>query len=111
MNFTALGFPFNESPASLNMTVANGFVKSSSPNSATQIQTWMGDAVPNSEGWTTNFLLTDTSWRTQGNLTLDTTNTFLFRECRSTFVLVRQDNLSWMRALPWLPAPWVQPEN
>ncbi|MGL5018515.1 MAG: hypothetical protein ACRDBP_10295, partial [Luteolibacter sp.] len=109
LNFMDLGYPFDASPASLNMTVANGFVSSSTPNVATQIQNWLGDTTPNSEGWTTNFLLTGTSWRTQGTLTQITTNSLLFEHCRSNFVLVQINNLGWTHALPWLTAPWVQP--
>jgi uncharacterized repeat protein (TIGR01451 family) len=109
LNFMDLGHPFSQSPASLNMIESNGFVRASSPNAATQIQNWNGDSTPNTQGWTTNFLLTATGWRTQGNTILNTSNDLLFRECRSNFVLVRQDNLAWTHLLPWLPAPWVQP--
>ncbi len=109
LNFMDLGYPFAASPASLNMTEANGFVRFSSPNAATQIQNWLGDTTPNTQGWTTNFLLLPTSWHTQGNLTQNTTNALLFKDCRSNFVLVRKDNLSWTHPLPWILAPWVQP--
>ncbi|MBT8044477.1 MAG: hypothetical protein KJO79_05950, partial [Verrucomicrobiae bacterium] len=109
LNFMALGYPFDASPASLGMEESNGFVRASSPGSATQILDWLGDTTTNTTGWGTNFLLTSTVWYTQGDLSQQSTHLPLFRACRSTFVLVRQDNLAWTHALPWQTAPWVQP--
>ncbi len=111
LNFLAMGFPFDASPASLGMNASNGFVRSSSPGSATQIQNWLGDSTPNITGWTINFLRTSTAWYTQGNLSQITTESLLFKHCRSNFVLVQQNKLDWNHVLPWLPAPWIQPER
>ena len=109
LNLTALGFPFDESPGSLNMTVANGFLSAVSPGSSTQILNWVGDTVPNTTGWSTNFQLFAGDWRTQGNVAVSTTNSPLFRHSRAAHVDVQVDQLNWTHTLPWNAVPWVQP--
>ncbi|MCF7675022.1 MAG: hypothetical protein K9M97_06745, partial [Akkermansiaceae bacterium] len=112
LNFTSLGYPFDASPASLVMTIPNGFVAAPSVGSATQILNWAGDMVVNAPGWTTNFLLpigASGDWRTQGDIGNITTNAPLFRHCRSAHVAVQVDHLDWTHPRPWSPAPWVQP--
>lgn len=112
LNFTALGYPFDATPNQLNMTIPNGFIASSTVGSSTQILNWSGDTVVNSTGWTTNYLLpfsANGSWRTQGNLTNSTNNSFLFKHARATHVDVQQDKTDWTHIRPWDPAPWVQP--
>jgi hypothetical protein len=109
LNFTALGHPFDATPASLGMMEADGFVSNDSPGSATQILNWLGDTTANANGWTTSFLYTPTSWRRVGNLSQVMNNATLFRHCRATHVDVQVDNPDWTHQLPWLPAPWTQP--
>ncbi len=108
-NFVALGFPLHDTPAGLSMNATNGFPSSSTPGSATQILNWVGDNAAGTTGFTTNFELANGAWRTQGNLSNNTTNSELFLRDRGTFVDVQNDKTDWTHVLPWNPAPWVQP--
>jgi uncharacterized repeat protein (TIGR01451 family) len=112
LNFMALGYPFDSTPAQLSMTIPNGFIANAATGSASQILNWVGDTTPNTSGWTTNYLLpTDASgsWRTQGNLGNITTTSPLFRYNRSAHVDVQVGKANWFHPRPWDPAPWYQP--
>jgi hypothetical protein len=109
LNFASLGFPVDASPASLGMTVENGFVAATSVGNSTQILNWVGDTSFNVPGWATNFQLFSSNWRTQGALATVTTNAPLFRRSRANQVDVQANQLDWTHPLPWDPAPWVQP--
>ena len=109
LNFMALGYPFDASPASLDMTTGNGFIASSTVGSASQTLNWIADTTINAVGWTSNFYHSDGNWRTQGTPDNITSDSPLFSHCRSAHVKVQADQLEWTHLLPWNPAPWVQP--
>lgn len=110
LNFTSLGFPFDNTPAGLDMTIPNGFVGSTAAGSSSQILNLAGDTVVNTTGWTTSFLLSlGGDWRSQQNVAVITSNSPLFRIARAAQVDVQQDKLDWKHILPWDVTPWSQP--
>ena len=83
-------WPASMSPRALGMTVARGFISSSTPGSADRLQLWKGDQNPALVGYETLHLLNVSGvsqWTAQGDATLaDQSNALLVPALRAAFV-------------------------
>ncbi|MGY8687849.1 MAG: hypothetical protein ACKVHP_08960, partial [Verrucomicrobiales bacterium] len=99
------GFPIDSTPASLDFKASHGFVASTDPSKADQIQCWEGDVSPATEAYESYFLLQDTLsyWRGTNDVALvDRSNDVLLVHDRAFFLLLQREmTVSHRIQRPW----------
>ena len=93
LNLVAEPCPLDQSPASRELLISNGFSGSPDPSLADQIMVWSGNSDPQTTGFVSYFLLdlgVGTGlryWTVQGSAALtNEDHTVLFRSNRATFI-------------------------